>query len=65
VSHRGRNWGTAIRDSTRTTPGRAPQSRKLIAGQSVEGWLTTVANTVAHTGSIESTPLRSQMIPYG
>jgi hypothetical protein len=31
----------------------------------VEGWLTTVANTVAHTGSRWSTPDRSQISPIG
>jgi hypothetical protein len=63
VSHSGRNCGTATRSNTSATAGRAPHSRKLAAGQSVEGWLTTVENTAAHTGSMDSTPERSQMTP--
>jgi hypothetical protein len=55
----------ANRFRTSATPGRAPQSRKLVAGQAVDGWLVTVENTVAQSGSIDSTPLRSQTIPYG
>jgi len=63
VSHSGRNRGTATRSSTSATADRAPHNRKLVAGQSVEGWLATVENTVAHTGSMDSTPESSQMIP--
>jgi hypothetical protein len=63
VAHSGRNRGTASRSSTSATAGRAAHSWKLVAGQSVEGWLATVENTVAHTGSMDSTPVRSQTIP--
>jgi hypothetical protein len=63
VVYSGRKLGTATRSSTLATSGRAPHSRKLVAGQSLEGWLATAENTAVHSGSMESTAVRSQTIP--
>jgi hypothetical protein len=65
VSYSGRRCGAASRSSTAATAGPAPHSTKTVAGQSLDGWLATVENTVAQTGSRDSTPVRSQTIPSG
>ena len=53
------------RRSTCATAGRAAHSSRVVSGQTVDGWLATVANSRVHPGSMDSTPVRSQTTPYG
>jgi hypothetical protein len=65
VGYSGRKCGTRRRPRSSATAGWAPHSSTLVAGQRLAGWLATVAKMVAHTGSMASTPLRSQMSANG
>jgi hypothetical protein len=65
VGYSGRKCGTLRRPRSSATAGWAPHSSTLVAGQRLAGWLATVAKMVAHTGSMASTPLRSQMSANG
>src|SRR5262245_36972842 len=43
----------------------APHTTRLVAGQLLEGWLTTLVNTAAHDGSIFRSPDRSPITAAG